>query len=267
MAQSSYTLACDSSTTSPPDACQAGSLWTPSSNDSFFTGSATRPSTLPSTTYCQNCTSGIQATESDWIGLQSCIVSACSSNLYLIQVGVWYGWNTTYTSQKPVLFEEFYSTNSNSACTSSQKYLCADVTGPIGSGDNLFFSLTYETTNSNCLNGADYWNLFAEDSTANYYQTYVVCVGPSTGLYDIPYSSIHYALTTAEGRYAASSSYFPGNFTFNSIVGVSSSGTDQTGSRTDWKFPVETSGITATIGGFTYSCAAYGTCGQDSTTW
>ncbi len=47
-----YILNCDDPNTIPKDNCQAGVLYTLSTNDSYFTGSATRPSSLPSTTYC-----------------------------------------------------------------------------------------------------------------------------------------------------------------------------------------------------------------------
>jgi hypothetical protein len=259
--QTSYTLTCDSS---PGYVCQAGSLYTVSTNDSYFTASATRPSTLPSTTYCAGCTT--DATSSDWIGLDNCISGSCANdNQYLIQVGLLYGVNSSYNSQKPVLFEELWSDNSDSGCQTTDTP-CGYTSSSVASGDSLMFSLTENSGADYCLSDAPYWELFAEDSTYNIYQTYVVCIGAYTAPYDIPYSSMHNAITTAEGSYATSSSYFPGTFTFTDVYGVSTSQTNQLGTRTPWEFTNATSGVTATVSASTYSCTE-GTCGQTSVGW
>ncbi len=138
-----------------------------------------------------------------------------------------------------------------------------DWGGTIGSGDSLFFSIT-ENSGSGYCSGGNWWELFAEDSTANHYQDSIFCIGG--GIYDVPYSSMHYALIAGEGSQAASSSYFPGTFTFTSVWGQSTSGSDQLGTSRDWKYPVESTGVTATIFTGTYSCTE-GTCGQDSVGW
>jgi hypothetical protein len=262
MPQTAYTLACDSS---PGYACQAGSRWTPSTNDSYVTASATVPSTLPSVTYYAGSLTH-DATTSDWLGLQSCVVTSCSY-VYLLQVGVYYGINSSYTSQKPVLFEELWSNFHDSGCLTGDA-LCAYTSAAVSAGDSLYFTINEETSNSPCLGGGAYWALFSEDTTANIYQTYTVCVGPDTGIFDTPYSSVHYVLTTAEGGYAATSGYFPSNFAFSAIWGTTSSGTDQLGTRSKWEFTnaTGTGTVTATVSYSTYSCT-YGTCGQSSTSW
>ena len=225
-------------------ACQAGTRLTPSVNDTDWDGFATVPSN-PSTTYCQTGCTNI-STASDWIGLESCPFKTCAQT-ELFQAGIYYGYNSTYTSQHPIMFEE-YATYTGSCHTT----FCGDVTKAVGVGDSVYFNVNYDAA-------ASYWDLYSQDTTSNIYQTYYVYVPSETSL-----TSIQHAITAEEGQQATSASYYPSTFTFTQQAGQTSSGTYQLGTQHWWLTSNGTISPTATISYSTSSCGYAGTCASTS---
>jgi len=247
--QSSYALDCSSLTTNP---CMAGEHYDPTSNYNYFEASATSPSSVPSYTYCQSyCT--YTGTLSYWMGLQDCI-SSCSGTQHLLQTGVLYGENTTYTSASPVMFEEYWSSGSTYCGT----HFCGLTYKTIGLSDSMYFSITYYSSSG-------YWGLFAEDSTQNYYQTYYVDYG--TGSQQIPLTSMAHSLTISEGHGTTSVNYFPGTFTFTTEVGTDTNSNWMLGPHADTHLPSGSS-PTATISSYTMSCySGAATCAENDLSW
>jgi len=228
--------------------CQAGGWTDYSSGYAEYSGLFSAPSNpTVSPPY------SVSTTFSDWIGIQNAVSG--SNPIYLLQAGEVWGESSSYPSNSPTLFEEFYeSSNSGGGCTTWNSNCATLGTFSVSPSDSLEFAVTFNSITS-------MWSLYSQDPNANggsggYSLMYVTW---GAGTYEIPYDYGDYGLTISEGQGTTAANQIPGSVSMYDVVGEDSSGSYQLGAHTYQANP-NTGSQTITYSWSTGACYA-GTCG------
>lgn len=230
--------------------CWVQEEFTASTNFTQWAATSSVNANLPSTTY-----HWMPSSLSYWAGLEctSCTIES------LLQGGWLYGVDSSYTSQHPVMFVEYWT--ASGTCNTFTNNTCG-TTRSVSKGDDIYIEVAFSSGSPR------EWLTYTEDLTSGIYIAAYFDEG--TGSTQVHASSMQEGLVDLEAKNASLSSYYPGGSNsgenFYNIEGWGTSYSPATPTGTGDFNPVGPPGLSYTISGTTgtecgtsgtYYCASY----------